>query len=235
MCYDISLTKPKEIVESTYKANMALSEYSPIYHISAFSRKKLYCIPEDAPHKIYKMYWGLLPYLQVKKILKMRKDTACLNIPAENLMTDLGEELMGTLKRCLILADGFFEPHHANGKNIPYYCFLRNKHLFSIAGIYNRDSLGNLSCSLITKAANPFFEYLHNRKKRMPLVLDPHFENKWIRKNLSFRGFKEVAKEGFINEHFRAHPVSRDLYKAGIDTNNPKFLKKSGSGSTLFG
>lgn len=235
MCYDISLTKPQEFIESTYKATMALSEYSPLYHISAFSRAKLYCIPEDAPHKIYKMYWGLNPYRRVKEILRAKKNSAYLNIPAENLIDDLDGEQIGPLKRCLILADGFFEPHHINGRDIPYYCFLRNKHLFSIAGIYNRDSLGHLSCSLITKKANPFFEYLHNRKKRMPLVLDPHFEKKWIRENLDFKGFREVLKDAFINEHFRAYPVSRDLYKAGIDTNSPRFLKKSGPGSSLFG
>lgn len=81
-------------------------------------------------------------------------------------------------RRCLILADGFFEPHYPNDnfKAKPKYCYLEGRKLFTFAEVYYLYSPDYYSVSLITTEANPFFEEVHNKKKRMPLVLDASYE-----------------------------------------------------------
>ena len=35
----------------------------------------------------------------------------------------------------------------------------------------------------------------------------------------------ELIAVGFTKEEFKAHPISRDLYKKGIDTNQPYIIE----------
>ena len=52
-------------------------------------------------------------------------------------------------------------------------------------------------------------------------------------KGLNETQIMEIMLLGFTNKEFKAHPVSRDLYKRNLDTNNPDILKEVDSG-TLF-
>jgi hypothetical protein len=46
--------------------------------------------------------------------------------------------------------------------------------------------------------------------------------------NLNDNGIQEILDTGFMREPFKAHPVTKDLYKRGIDTNTPKILENVG-------
>ncbi len=41
-------------------------------------------------------------------------------------------------------------------------------------------NLGNLTCSIITTAANELMSEIHNTKKRMPVILNPEAEKAWL-------------------------------------------------------
>ena len=68
----------------------------------------------------------------------------------------------------------------------------------------------------------------------MPLVLDPNFEGDWLNPDLNDKGIEEVLATSFMRESFKAHQVTRDLYKRGIDTNTPEILEKVGGKPNLF-
>ncbi|WP_255420029.1 SOS response-associated peptidase family protein [Parabacteroides sp. AF17-3] len=40
-------------------------------------------------------------------------------------------------KRCLVPSTGYFEWRHEGNKKIPYYIFLKDEEIFSMAGIYD--------------------------------------------------------------------------------------------------
>jgi len=105
---------------------------------------------------------------------------------------------------------------------------LEERKLFSFAGIYNTIDRDFYTCSIITSEANDFFAEVHNKKKGMPLVLEPNFEGEWLNPNLNDNGIQEILDTGFMREPFKAHPVTKDLYKRGIDTNTPKILENVG-------
>lgn len=124
------------------------------------------------------------------------------------------------------------------GPAIPYYCYLEDRKLFSFAGIYNTFDRDYWTVSLVTREANDFFAEIHNKKKRMPLVLDPNFEGEWLDPDLNDNGIEEVLATSFMREPFKAHPVTRKLYKKDSKTNVAKTLNPindpEGNQGTLF-
>ena len=101
------------------------------------------------------------------------------------------------------------------------------------AGLYSELDNNTLTTTIITTEANDFFSIVHNKKKRMPLVLDQVFYEDWLDNGINAQTINEIITQGFTSKAFKAHPVSRDLYKKGIDTNKP-YIVKPVEKETLF-
>ena len=145
-------------------------------------------------------------------------------------------------KRCLIIADGFFEPHKRSNVSVPYFCYIPTnefpdgRDLFVFGGIYSEleTDTHQYSCALLTMQANPFFSEIHNVKKRQPFVLDEGLYKEWFNPDLDEGNVTELIKNGFTSKEFKAHPVSRDLYKRDVDTNKSFILEREDLDGFLF-
>lgn len=225
MCYETSLSKKLKSIEKSFNAVMKDPDaYEPYYHKSGFTHPDLYCLPIDKPSEIQPMEWGLIAPWGSRDVKAFRKKYNTLNAKSETLLRSNMYKEAARERRCLIIMDGFFEPHHVNKVSYPYYCYLPENKLFTVAGIFNGEDPEDRTVSLLTTEANEFFAEVHNNKKRMPLVVDPEFEGSWLAPDLSEDQLKDLMASCFIKEAFQAHPVSRDLYKRGMDTNNPDIL-----------
>lgn len=235
MCYETSLNKKLKALEKTFDAKLKEDEeFEPYYHKSGFAHPNLYCIPIDDPGTIFPMEWGLVAPWGANDIPNFRKKYNTLNAKSESVLKSSMYKNAARENRCLIIVDGFFEPHHISKVSYPYYCYLEDHKIFSIAGIYTELN-EKRTVSLLTTEANEFFAEVHNNKKRMPLSLDRDYEGSWLDPNLNEKDLKELMNNCYMNEPFKAHPVSRDLYKRGLDTNNPEILEPVDSGpETLF-
>ncbi|HYW34089.1 MAG TPA: SOS response-associated peptidase [Balneolaceae bacterium] len=98
--------------------------------------------------------------------------------------------------RCLIPANGFFEPHKFHKKidqpggrspsdSVPFYFKLKSTDHFCFAGIY--DSWTNpqtseivRSYSIITTKANDQVRKIHNKSPRQPVILHPNDYTWWL-------------------------------------------------------
>lgn len=183
--------------------------------------------------------WGLVPSFALKNIPKYYKDYNTLNARSENIFTSRTYKGAIRDRRCLIIADGFFEPHHRDNVSYPHFCHLKDDSLFAFAGIYSEIDDGVYSCSILTTAANDFFAEIHNVKKRMPLVLNDQFEEEWLRNDLTEPNIKELMRVGFTTDEFEAYPVSKDLYKKKEPKDVPWAVSKVeypelGGQNTLF-
>jgi len=240
MCYATSLRKTeKEIQERFYATQRINLLYEPYYYQSGFEHSNLYIVPQDYPEEIYPAMWGLVPGFALKNIPKFYKDYNTLNARSENIFSSrtYGDAIKN--KRCLIIADGFFEPHHRNNISFPHFCHLKDDSLFAFAGVCSEIDDGEYSCSILTTQANGFFAKIHNVKKRMPLVLNSEFEEEWLRSDLSEENIKELMRVGFTTDEFEAYPVSRDLNKRGEPKDVPWAISKVdypelGGQNTLF-
>ncbi len=224
MCYATSLTKSKTKIKKVTKRDFAVPlEYQEHYHINGFGKTKLHIIPQNDAQLIYPANWGLIPRFAFKNPDGFKYNTQ--NARSESIFTSNTYKESAASMRCLILADGFFEPHHYNKKSQPYYCMLEDHKLFLFAGLYTALDDENFTTSIITVPANDLFETIHNEKKRMPLVLDDQFINDWIDSSLNQKQVEELIRIGFTNDTFKTYPVSNAIYKKGVDTDNSEILK----------
>ena len=74
-------------------------------------------------------------------------------------------------KRCLFLADGWFEWKLNNKKKIPYYHNLKGN-VFYMGGIYNETG-----CAIVTTVADKKINYIHIRQ---PLIIDYQHIERWL-------------------------------------------------------
>lgn len=242
MCYETALTKMKSQVQTYFQKDFAFPEkYLPYYHHSGFTHPHLQIIKMDEPNTIYPAEWGYVPRWGMGDIRGFRKKYNTLNIKSETLFKGVSKDAAYE-HRCLIIADGFFEPHRVAGTSIPYFCYIPadtfedGRELFVFGGIYSeleKDS-DNFSCSILTMGANPFFAEIHNIKKRQPFVIDKGLYAEWLNPSLKEENILELMKNGFTAKKFNAHPVSQDLYKRNVDTNKPYIIEKAPPPNLLF-
>jgi putative SOS response-associated peptidase YedK len=227
MCFHISLSKDRRAIEKRFDASFLDPFFERIFHVSAFSFPRLPIISNDDSSKIQLFTWGLIP-LWVKDedaALKIREQT--LNAKAETITTKPSFRHSIKVKRCLVLADGFYEWQHLKNKTFPYYIHLKDHQLFAFAGIWdawtNKETKETLKTfSIITTQANPLLAVIHNTKKRMPVILRQEDERKWL---------SDIPVEEAVNlltpydeKAMEAHTVSKLITTRGMPTNVPEVM-----------
>ena len=84
-------------------------------------------------------------------------------------------------RRCLILADGFYEWRKTPTGKQPVRIQMKGGSPFAFAGLWeswnNREGGQIHSCTILTMAANSFMKNIHDR---MPLILKKDNESKWL-------------------------------------------------------
>ena len=233
MCYSGSLTKDKWQVKKPNQIDIKydLPEINS-YYINAFTNADIAIIPQDNPDKAIKATWGLVPFWgksDPQKFLSGKQYTN--NARGEEMYEKKSYKGEVENHRCIILFDGFYEPHWYDSKQQqPYYCYVpkdndyKEREILPIGGIYSKVD-DQYYVSLVTTKANEFFTTVHNKKKRMPLVLDDNLVKEWIEPNQSKSVVDDLVHEGFTSKQFRAHPVgniySKSFNKKGIDIIEP--------------
>jgi putative SOS response-associated peptidase YedK len=87
-------------------------------------------------------------------------------------------------RRCLVVADGFYEWRKDGNRKTPHYIHLRSGRPFGFAGIWSsyRMPVGTRvgTCAIITCAPNELMAPIHNR---MPVILPPLARERWLDPN----------------------------------------------------
>lgn len=237
MCYSTTLDKKEDAVEARMKRGFAIPlEYEPYFFKSAFDHTNLYIIPQQEAQDIYPATWGLVPDFAMKgDYSEFLNKNYTNNARSESLFTKRSFKDYPINNRCLILANGFFEPHHMGKEIYPYFCHYADESIFCFAGIYSQIDDELFSTTIITVEANEQFAEVHNNKKRMPLVLDRGYEEEWLRNDLDEPHIKELMRIGFTTKEFECYPVTQKIYKPkGYDRNTPETLKRVDFQQGLF-
>jgi len=123
-------------------------------------------------------------------------------------------------RRCLVLADGFYEWRREGTRKQPYLFQLGGRHSFAFAGLWTRwqGPAGPVSsCAIITTDANRAVAPIHDR---MPVIMLPKDYDGW----LSERGDDPAEVEDLLDlmkpfsaEEMVVHAVSPAVNRAGRD------------------
>jgi len=127
----------------------------------------------------------LIPFWVKDFIQAQEIRTRTFNAKSETLAEKPSFRNVLNRKRCLVLANGFYEWHTEERTKIPYYIGIRDQTAIALAGLYDQwtnpqsgESLNTFT--IITTRANPMMEEIHNLKKRMPVILAPENEQRWL-------------------------------------------------------
>lgn len=183
MCYQTRLIKKREEIAERFNAEVeALNDYDPIEFCSAFNFPKTPVITDEDPNRVALFQWGLIPEWSQNDTIK--RHTLNARIETLNEKVSFKDVIQ---KRCLILADGFYEWQwkDSKGKNKEKYLItLPNQELFAFAGIYSKwidfDNTIKSTYSIITTQANELMCEIHNTKQRMPVIIKREDEKEWL-------------------------------------------------------
>lgn len=213
MCVFLTLRLNKAQVKKQYDTKGVDDLYfGPVFVQSAFSFSPWPVISSKEPDYVTMMNWGLIPHWAKDESTAFNIRKSTVNARVETLSEKPSFRQAVKSGRCLILADGFYEFREMNRKKYPYFIQLENGKPFSLAGIYdnwlNRET-GEMvsSFSIITTEANPLMAKIHNRKKRMPVILPPEEQYNWI----NFISDSNDLKKPFPDNRMEAWTVSRLL------------------------
>jgi putative SOS response-associated peptidase YedK len=119
----------------------------------------------DGQRRLALLRWGLRP--------AWAKDAkfAPINARAETAATSAMFRAAMKSRRCLVLADGYYEWEKAGKKKLPWLYEVEGGP-FAFAGLWEGDT-----CTILTTEANPLAAQVHSR---MPVILDPADYADWL-------------------------------------------------------
>jgi len=132
---------------------------------------------EDGGRELVRLHWGLIPSWAKERAMGARM----INARAETLVEKPAFRAAFRARRCLIVADGFYEWQKLGARKQPYFIGFTDRRPFAFAGLWERwigeGSEAVESCTIVTTEANELLAPIHDR---MPVILDPDVFAPWI-------------------------------------------------------
>jgi putative SOS response-associated peptidase YedK len=150
----------------------------PRYNIAPTQQVAAVRITADAgKYELVPLRWGLIPsWAKDPKIA-----SSLINARAETVADKPAFRAAFKRRRCLILADGYYEWTGKPGKKQPWHCRFPSDAAFAFAGLWEcrKPPQGErvATCTIVTTAANEFSSKCHDR---MPVILDAANYGRWL-------------------------------------------------------
>jgi len=168
------LTQLKEY----FPIDVANIEVLPNYN-GAPTQQILAIARHDNQNHLEKLYWGLVPFWAKDISVGNRM----INARSETVATKPSFRNAFKKRRCLILADGFYEWKGGKGSKQPMFLTLPDGNPFAFAGLWEiwdnkgKEEIPYRSCTIITREASESVMPIHNR---MPVILKPGTFDSWL-------------------------------------------------------
>lgn len=175
MCGRYTLLADELEILEEFELEQEIANYHPSYNIAP-GQNVLAIIHDGKQKRAGYLRWGLVPsWAKDEKIgYKM------INARSESAHEKPSFKKLLSRKRCLIIADSFYEwKKTENGKQAKRIQ-LANRKLFAFAGLWDKWSQHDkrlFTCTILTREAIPFMKDIHDR---MPIILPKSKENQWI-------------------------------------------------------
>ncbi|MFP4286149.1 MAG: SOS response-associated peptidase [Candidatus Izemoplasmataceae bacterium] len=210
MCGRFTLTVSKETLahylQERFDLDASKVEYEANYN-TAPSQKILSVIFDGSKYRVGYLNWG---YLAPKK---QSHSQIMINARSETIDKLPSFKNAFKTKRCLIIADGFYEWDRHKKDKQPYRFTLNNHDLFTFAGIYNSyqttqdaKTFGGL---IVTTNANNDISFLHDR---MPVIIPEDKQSLWLDSKADTKDLKGLL-DPIKSPSLSHYPVSKEVNK----------------------
>ncbi len=210
MCGRFTLTADTKKLAEAFSGYEIPESLPPRYNIAP--AQPVAVIANNGLHKLEFFQWGLIPGWAKDPAIGNRM----INARAETLAEKPAFKHAYKRRRCLVLADGFYEWQKVNGGKTPMYIRLAGGEPFGLAGLWEAwhgpDESLVLSCTIITTSPNSLLANIHNR---MPVILPPFAYELWL----------DPAEHSpaQLNDLLKPYPAeTMTAYPVSTLVNNPK-------------
>lgn len=193
-----------------FKAAIVESDVQPSYNIAP--RQPIAVVMEKGQRKIVTMKWGLVPHWAKDEAIANK----LINARSETVTEKPSFRDSFKKRRCLIIADGFYEWQGSGMTKKPFFICMKDEAPFGMAGLYDvwTNAVGEkvTTCTIITTEANEIMKPIHHR---MPVILDVKDYDVWLD--------MEKAADAALQRILK--PCESGLLKAfevSLSVNNPR-------------
>lgn len=220
MCGRFTLTINLSVIVKSFSVQEVAHEYKPSNDISP--GQQIPAIIHDDKNRLVSFRWGLIP--------SWAKDPSIgnkmFNARAETIAEKPSFRDAFKKRRCLIIADGFYEWQKLEKGTRPFYISLKSGEPFGFAGLYETwMSPGNKpvdTCTIVTTEPNTLIKPIHDR---MPVIVKKDKESLWI--DLGVQDKKELmpilkpypSEEMKMSEGFLSLQSARQFSSGGNNRN----------------
>lgn len=169
MCGRFTITADKKDIEERFHVNFEL-EWKPNYNVAPSQMVPI--ITNENPTQVIMARFGFIPSWAEDA----RVGYKMINARAETILDKPTFKTAVKTKRCLVIADGFYEWKVTDKHKQPYRIEIKKGELFAFAGIWNTWK-GIPTFSIITCGANSTMKPIH---ERMPVILPTDKEQEWL-------------------------------------------------------
>jgi putative SOS response-associated peptidase YedK len=218
MCgrYGISATKEelKNYLSEHYKIDVLDENITlPRYNIAP-GQNAISLINDGTKFRVGLLKWGFVPSWAKDENVGYKM----INARSETLKEKPAFKKSLEQRRCIIIADGFFEWYRTTSTKTPYYFYLKNNRIFGFAGLWTkkaREDGSNLyTCTIITTKANNLMSEIHDR---MPVILSEKDAKIWLDPSLRDTQALEKLLKPYELDDLQFHKVSSRVNFADND------------------
>ena len=177
MCGRYTLSTPTDLLSDLYELETAV-EAEPRFNIAPTQETPVVRVdPQTGRRRLDSLRWGLIPFWAKDPGIGNRM----INARSETVAEKPAYRVSFRKRRCLVMADGFYEWKATGGPKQPFFFHRQDGHPFAMAGLWDRWEKGQdgpvETFTILTTGPNETVEPIH---KRMPVILDPSHFDRWL-------------------------------------------------------
>ena len=214
MCGRYTLTCTPEVIAEEFQLQ-AVPDFEPRYNVAP--SQWVACVRaglSSRKREAVTLWWGLLPSWAGDPAIGMK----LINARAETVAEKPSFRKPFRERRCLVLADGYYEWKREGSRKQPYHIRLNSERPFAFAGLWDRwtgvDGQTIESCAILTTTPNERLASIHDR---MPVILPPAAYEPWLDPGLQDAMDLAPFLTSFPADAMIAVPVSRLVNDPRVD------------------
>ena len=177
MCGRYTLTCTPEVIAEAFQLETT-PDLLPRYNVAP--SQSVVCVRAALPvrnREAVNLRWGLIPAWAGDPAMGVK----LINARSETVAEKPSFRKSFRQRRCLVLADGYYEWKREGARKQPYFIRLKTERPFAFAGLWDRWNNGEgktiESCVVLTTKPNERLAAIHDR---MPVILDPDAYEPWL-------------------------------------------------------
>ncbi|HVT58713.1 MAG TPA: SOS response-associated peptidase [Thermoanaerobaculia bacterium] len=217
MCGRYTLSSPTEVIADVFEL-IDVPEVLPRYNLAPTQEAAVVRVTAPGePRTLDSLRWGLVPYWAKEASIGNRM----INARAESAADKPAYRDSFRRKRCLVVADGFYEWKKEGKWKQPFLIRRRDRLPFGFAGLWSLwrapDGVRLATFTILTTTPNALMRELHDR---MPVVLDRRNFGAWLDPAAADTARLQellLTAPTPLDTEFEAVPVSRNVNDPAYD------------------